>query len=55
MSVSTMRYAHSDGLAMIKYTPDGSYTITGGADGDVRYEEALSIRTLVMCCLHNRD
>jgi hypothetical protein len=31
-----MRYAHTDGLAMIKFTPDGSYTITGGADGDVR-------------------
>lgn len=41
MSVSAMRYAHSDGRAMIKFTPDGSHTITGGADGDVRYEQGL--------------
>jgi hypothetical protein len=31
-----MRYAHTDGQALIKYTADGNYTITGGADGDVR-------------------
>ena len=36
MSLSEMRYAHTDGYALIKYTVDGNYVITGGADGDVR-------------------
>lgn len=43
MSLVEMHYAHHQGLASIKFTPDGSYIVTGGADGDVRFASMLTL------------
>lgn len=31
-----MRYAHTDGLSILRFTRDGKNVLTGGADGDLR-------------------
>lgn len=36
MSFSAMRYAHTDGISILKFTRDGRNLITAGADGDLR-------------------